>query len=204
VDQLGSSPTIDDVAFKGTTTLLERLRLMHQSLSLPDIDVDAIDRRVTLLGKALRLPRPWRRSGKRELPVSRSCLESSRLRTMPMWLWFLCAVSCASESKESDCNLRTDAGDAICCGNAEERPWTDCIPPGEGRACVALGHTYDAKFIGYHCCAGLVHRPDAHVSMSESVCEVFPGQFVCIQCGDGVCAEEETVCNCLEDCGGDR
>jgi isopentenyl-diphosphate Delta-isomerase len=44
----------DDVAFKGTTTLLECVQLMHQSL--PDLDVDRIDTGVTLLGKSLRLP----------------------------------------------------------------------------------------------------------------------------------------------------
>lgn len=44
----------DDVAFKGTTTLLECVQLMHQSL--PDLDVDQIDTSVTLLGKSLRLP----------------------------------------------------------------------------------------------------------------------------------------------------
>jgi len=44
----------DDVAFKGTTTLLECVQLIHQSL--PDLDVDAIDPGVTLLGKKLRLP----------------------------------------------------------------------------------------------------------------------------------------------------
>jgi isopentenyl-diphosphate delta-isomerase len=44
----------DDVAFKGTTTLLECVQLMHQSL--PDLDVDQIDTGVTLLGKSLRLP----------------------------------------------------------------------------------------------------------------------------------------------------
>ncbi|MDB4972158.1 MAG: Isopentenyl-diphosphate delta-isomerase, FMN-dependent [Myxococcaceae bacterium] len=44
----------DDVAFKGATTLLECVQLVHQSL--PDIDVDKIDTRVSLLGKTLRLP----------------------------------------------------------------------------------------------------------------------------------------------------
>ena len=44
----------DDVAFRGKTTLLERVQLVHQSL--PDIDVDAIDTSVKLLGKQLRLP----------------------------------------------------------------------------------------------------------------------------------------------------
>ena len=44
----------DDVAFKETTTLLECVQLVHQSL--PDLDVDQIDTSVTLLGKSLRLP----------------------------------------------------------------------------------------------------------------------------------------------------
>lgn len=43
-----------DVAFRGTTTLLECVQLVHQSL--PDLDVDALDTGVTLLGKSLRLP----------------------------------------------------------------------------------------------------------------------------------------------------
>lgn len=44
----------DDVAFKGTTTLLERVQLVHQSL--PDLHVDDIDTSVRLLGKTLKLP----------------------------------------------------------------------------------------------------------------------------------------------------
>lgn len=44
----------DDVAFRGTTTLLERVQLVHQSL--PDLHVDQIDTSVRLLGKTLRLP----------------------------------------------------------------------------------------------------------------------------------------------------
>jgi len=44
----------DEVAFKGRTTLLEHVRLVHQSL--PDIDLDAIDTSVELLGKTLRAP----------------------------------------------------------------------------------------------------------------------------------------------------
>jgi isopentenyl-diphosphate Delta-isomerase len=44
----------DEVAFRGTTTLLERIQLVHQSL--PDLHVDEIDTSVRLLGKTLRLP----------------------------------------------------------------------------------------------------------------------------------------------------
>ncbi|HEX6239474.1 MAG TPA: type 2 isopentenyl-diphosphate Delta-isomerase [Polyangiales bacterium] len=44
----------DEVAFRGTTTLLERVQLVHQSL--PDLHVDAIDTSVRLLGKTLKLP----------------------------------------------------------------------------------------------------------------------------------------------------
>lgn len=44
----------DDVAFRGTTTLFERVQLVHQSL--PDLNVDDIDTSVSLLGKKLRLP----------------------------------------------------------------------------------------------------------------------------------------------------
>jgi isopentenyl-diphosphate delta-isomerase len=44
----------DEVAFRGTTTLLERVQLVHQSL--PDLHVDQIDTSVHLLGKTLRLP----------------------------------------------------------------------------------------------------------------------------------------------------
>jgi len=44
----------DDVAFRGATTLLEKVQLVHQSL--PDLNVDQIDTRTTLLGKTLRLP----------------------------------------------------------------------------------------------------------------------------------------------------
>lgn len=44
----------DEVAFKGTTTLLEKVQLVHQSL--PDLSVDEIDTSVSLLGKTLRLP----------------------------------------------------------------------------------------------------------------------------------------------------
>lgn len=44
----------DAVAFQQKTTLLEHVRLVHQSL--PDIDVDAIDLSVELLGKTLKAP----------------------------------------------------------------------------------------------------------------------------------------------------
>src|SRR3954466_9842189 len=44
----------DEVAFRGATTLLERVQLIHQSL--PDLNVDDIDTSVSLLGKKLKLP----------------------------------------------------------------------------------------------------------------------------------------------------
>lgn len=44
----------DEVAFKGATTLLERVQLVHQSL--PDLNVDDLDTSVSLLGKQLKLP----------------------------------------------------------------------------------------------------------------------------------------------------
>jgi len=44
----------DEVAFKNQTTLLEQVRLVHQSL--PDLDLDAIDTSVQLLGKTLKAP----------------------------------------------------------------------------------------------------------------------------------------------------
>ena len=53
VDHLDLCAT-DAVAFKKVTTLLEEVRLVHQSL--PDLDVDGIDLTTTLLGKTLRAP----------------------------------------------------------------------------------------------------------------------------------------------------
>jgi isopentenyl-diphosphate Delta-isomerase len=44
----------DEVAFKERTTLLEDVRLVHQSL--PDLSLDEIDPAVTLFGKTLRAP----------------------------------------------------------------------------------------------------------------------------------------------------
>lgn len=44
----------DEVAFRGQTTLLECVRLIHQSL--PDLHLDQIDLRVELLGRELRAP----------------------------------------------------------------------------------------------------------------------------------------------------
>jgi isopentenyl-diphosphate delta-isomerase len=44
----------DEVAFRGATTLLERVQLVHQSL--PDLHADHIDTSTELLGKKLRLP----------------------------------------------------------------------------------------------------------------------------------------------------
>lgn len=44
----------DAVAFQQKTTLLEHVRLVHQSL--PDIDLDSIDLSVELLGKTLKAP----------------------------------------------------------------------------------------------------------------------------------------------------
>ena len=44
----------DEVAFRGTTTLLEQVRFVHDAL--PDLDTDAIDLSVTVLGKKLAAP----------------------------------------------------------------------------------------------------------------------------------------------------
>lgn len=44
----------DEVAFRHRTTLLECVRLVHQSL--PELDYDSVDTRVRLLGKELRAP----------------------------------------------------------------------------------------------------------------------------------------------------
>lgn len=44
----------DEVAFRSTTTLFEKVQLVHQSL--PDVAVDELDMKTTLLGKTLRLP----------------------------------------------------------------------------------------------------------------------------------------------------
>jgi isopentenyl-diphosphate Delta-isomerase len=44
----------DDVAFRSRTTLLEHVRLVHQSL--PELDLDQVDLRTSLLGKELRAP----------------------------------------------------------------------------------------------------------------------------------------------------
>jgi isopentenyl-diphosphate delta-isomerase len=44
----------DEVAFQHRTTLLECVRLVHQSL--PELDFDSVDTRVRLLGKELRAP----------------------------------------------------------------------------------------------------------------------------------------------------
>ncbi len=43
-----------DVGFRDATTLLECVRLVHDSL--PDLDADALDTRVTILGKTLKFP----------------------------------------------------------------------------------------------------------------------------------------------------
>ncbi|MBS2014226.1 MAG: type 2 isopentenyl-diphosphate Delta-isomerase [Deltaproteobacteria bacterium] len=44
----------DEVAFRQKTTLFEQVRLVHDAL--PDLDADAIDTSVTILGKTLRAP----------------------------------------------------------------------------------------------------------------------------------------------------
>ncbi len=44
----------DAVAFRGTSTLLESVELVHQAL--PELGLDEIDTRVTLLGKQLKVP----------------------------------------------------------------------------------------------------------------------------------------------------
>jgi isopentenyl-diphosphate delta-isomerase len=53
VDHLELCAT-DEVAFKGRTTLLECVQLVHQSL--PELHYDEVDTSVTLLGKRLRAP----------------------------------------------------------------------------------------------------------------------------------------------------
>jgi isopentenyl-diphosphate delta-isomerase len=44
----------DEVAFRGTTTLLEQVRLVHDAL--PDLHADEVDTSITILGKKLRAP----------------------------------------------------------------------------------------------------------------------------------------------------
>lgn len=44
----------DEVAFRGTTTLLEQVKLVHDAL--PDLDTAAVDTSTTILGKTLRAP----------------------------------------------------------------------------------------------------------------------------------------------------
>lgn len=44
----------DEVAFRDKTTLFEQVRLVHDAL--PDLDADALDTSVTILGKKLRAP----------------------------------------------------------------------------------------------------------------------------------------------------
>lgn len=44
----------DEVAFRDKTTLFEQVRLVHDAL--PDLDADALDTTVTILGKKLRAP----------------------------------------------------------------------------------------------------------------------------------------------------
>jgi isopentenyl-diphosphate delta-isomerase len=53
VDHLELCAT-DEVAFRGRTTLLEHVQLMHQAL--PEVAYDALDTSVVLLGKRLRAP----------------------------------------------------------------------------------------------------------------------------------------------------
>jgi isopentenyl-diphosphate delta-isomerase len=53
VDHLELCAT-DDVAFRGRTTLLECVQLVHQSL--PELHYDDVDTSITLLGKRLRAP----------------------------------------------------------------------------------------------------------------------------------------------------
>ena len=53
VDHLELCAT-DDVAFRGRTTLLEHVQLIHQSL--PELAFDDVDTSVMLLGKRLRAP----------------------------------------------------------------------------------------------------------------------------------------------------
>ena len=49
---------------------------------------------------------------------------------------------------------------------------------------------------GYACCSGLrqVYPTD------PDTCEIVPGSFVCIICGDGDCGAGENNCTCIEDC----
>ena len=53
VDHLDLCAT-DEVAYRDRTTLLEEVRLVHQSL--PDLSLDDLDTSVHLLGKTLRAP----------------------------------------------------------------------------------------------------------------------------------------------------
>jgi hypothetical protein len=138
-----------------------------------------------------------------------------------------CGRNLATDSQQ-DASSGTDAGGAAPVpGDAayvEGEPYLQgvyrCCAKGEGRACCgemtgkcfeyggaigecsAEGETVEAKEICTHCCAGLTRAEISAPAATTGECESVgpPSLFVCVHCGDGVCSEDENVCNCDEDC----
>jgi hypothetical protein len=87
----------------------------------------------------------------------------------------------------------------------------DVVPADNAVACARAGESYSDVFPEYPktCCEGLTaweSGMDTRISVADKciTTDLMSGMLVgaCIACGDGVCGDKETPCNCPQDCAG--
>jgi hypothetical protein len=113
---------------------------------------------------------------------------------------------------EAGCGDKTEYGDLICCGKADELPGLSCIDLTDGGTvfgtfgrCLVQGERFDARQVGSVCCDGLRRldsdQPVEVADGGESRCEpeLLPLKY-CSACGNEVCDTVENRCNCPQDC----
>lgn len=73
-------------------------------------------------------------------------------------------------------------------------------------SCAGVGEEGDVY--GKQCCSGLIsvapNIKELDYQAGKYCNEIYPSvgtQFICINCGDGVCGAGENRCNCSKDCG---
>ena len=69
-----------------------------------------------------------------------------------------------------------------------------------GEKCIKAGSGGNAFFDkNIECCSSLTHS--AITAPSDGECVVITnGGFICLDCGNGICEDNENICNCEADC----
>lgn len=111
------------------------------------------------------------------------------------------------QSDERQCGSTTDAGFRICCGAPSEISGVSCVDltqdGGEFGAhgkCYEEGESFDGKFAGAQCCEGLSRLSPLRQTAQGCQPDGPPSKFICLACGDNVCAPLENGCTCADDC----